>query len=254
MSRGFLTRDPLALLFLVAAAPLSALAGVTLGQPIAFPFLAAVPAALVFTDRVRRERLGSALWLMVAWAACLSVSVVFLTRYFPAEAERAILRAGPYRDEMFAWIQTGVGKEGTPRQFLPEHALHFGLFMVASALTAGVGGLLMGTVLLNYMAFYVGSLFAVDPGGEHTTRLVLMGWPIWAVARVIGFIAGGVAMASLTYSAIDRLRDRPTRWPGRSSHYLSLSLALIILDALLKALLAPHWRQALRQVFPGLAG
>lgn len=255
MSRpGFLSRDPLALLFLLASAALSAVAGVSMGQPVVFPFLATIPAALVFLDRVRRERFASALWLMVAWAFFLSVSVIVLTRFYPSAAEQAILRAGPYREEMFAWIQTGQGKEGSPARFLPEHALHYVLFMLVSGLTAGVGGLLMGTVLLNYMAFYVGSLFVADPGGAHTVRLILMGWPIWAIARVIGFIAGGVAMASLTFSVVDRLRDRPTRWPGRSSHYLSLSLALIILDALLKALLAPHWRLALRQILPGAGG
>jgi hypothetical protein len=179
---------------------------------------------------------------MVFWAACQSLSVILLVQAAPDSAAAAIFRGESYRDEMFRWIQTGVGKEGDWRLFLPQHALHYGIFLVLSALTAGAAGLTLGTVLLNYMSFYVGSLFLADTAGDHTLRLILMGWPIWSIARVIGFIAGAIAAADLTLAVIARLRDRPRRWPGRSSFYLSLSLSLVILDLLLKGLLAPHWR------------
>lgn len=246
--RGFLAREPLALLFLAAATGLTAFLGIQLGSPILLPFLMTLPMAILFLDRIRRERLAAALWLAVAWALFSSVAIILLTQWNPEAAERAILRGGPYRDEMFAWIRTGVGAEGNPREFLPQHALHYGVFLVLSALTAGVAGLLLGSVLLNYMSFYVGSLFLADAPGAHTMTLSLMGWPIWSIVRVVGFVAGGVAMAWLSRTIFERLRDRPATWPGRASHYLSLSVALVILDVLLKALLAPHWRATLASI------
>ncbi|HEX7880945.1 MAG TPA: hypothetical protein VF720_16150, partial [Candidatus Eisenbacteria bacterium] len=114
-----------------------------------------------------------------------------------------------------------------------------------SALTCGVAGLVLGAVLVHYMSFYVGSLFLNDAGANDGLRLSLMAWPIWSIIRVVGFIAGGVAMAWLFTTVIRRLKDKPARWPGPASHYLSLSLALVILDALLKALLAHHWQVTL---------
>ncbi len=240
-----LEKDATAGLFLALASVLSAGAGIASGQPAVLLLLSFPPAWLVFLDRVRAERRGSALGLMVFWAAAWSVSAIVFIQLFPEGAAAAILNGTAYRAEMFHWLETGRGSEGDWRLFLPQHALHYGAFLLVSALTAGAGGLLLGVILLGYMNYYVAALFLADPGGHHTLPLALMGWHVWAVVRVIGFIAGAVAMADLTLALVDRLKDRPGRWPGRSSHFLSLSLALVILDALLKALLAPYWRERL---------
>lgn len=246
--RGLIAREPAALAFLGVAAVLTTAAGILSGNPVVLLALNVVPAWLVFIDRMSRERRTSALWLMVAWAVIQSLCVILATRLAPEKAAAAILHGPAYRDEMFTWIRTGQGPEGNWRLFLPQHAIHYGVFLVVSALTAGLAGLVMGTALLNYMNFYVGELFRADAGGQFTTRLILMSWPVWSIARVVGFIAGAVAATELTLAAVARLRDRPSRWPGRSSYYLSLSLALVILDALVKALLAPTWRASLLEV------
>jgi len=243
----FLPRDRDAAIVLVLTAPLAVWLGIQVGQPVLMPILTALPAMLVFADRILADRLGAALGLTVIWATASSASVVLHTQWNPAGAEAAIWRGAAYREEMFTWIRTGIGPEGSPRLFLPQHALHYGVFMVLSALTAGLGGLILGALLLNYMSFYVGSLFLNDQGSDSSWTLALMGWPIWSIIRVLGFIAGGVAMAWLFRTAIRRLKDKPDRWPGPASHYFSLSLALVILDALLKALLAGHWQITLQK-------
>jgi len=242
-----LPRDREAAVVLVLSAPLLAWVGIRIGQPILMPVLTALPAILVFADRIQAGRLGAALGLMVLWAVASSTSVILNTQWDPVGAEAAIWQGAAYRDEMFTWIRSGIGREGSPRLFLPQHALHYGGFLVLSALTAGGAGLVMGAVLLNYMSFYVGSLFVNDVGSDSTWTLALMGWPIWSMVRVVGYIAGGVAMAWLFRTAIRRLKDEPGRWPGPASHFLSLSLALVILDVLLKALLASHWQLTLQK-------
>jgi hypothetical protein len=240
-----ISREPGAALFLALSAVLTTAIGIFLRQPLLLLILNAVPPYLIFIDRVRATRYSAALWLMVVWAFCQSVSVIVLTQALPDAAAAAIFRGASYRDEMFRWIQTGTGAEGEWRLFLPQHAAHYSVFLILSALTAGAAGLVFGTILLNYMSFYVASLFLADSGGEHTRQLVLMGFPIWAILRVIGFIAGAVAAADLSLVLLDQLRDKPRSWPGRTSYFLSLSVALVILDALLKGLLAPQWRLSL---------
>jgi hypothetical protein len=238
----------MAMLLLVLSAVLATGAGIASGQPWVLIALSVLPAWLIFLRRLKNERRASALWLMVVWATAWSVSAILFIQLFPEAAAGAILHGPEYRAEMFHWIETGQGSEGDWHLFLPRHALHYGLFLLASALTAGAGGLLLGVILLGYMNYYVAALFLADPAGGHTMGLALMGWHVWAVVRVIGFIAGAVAMADLTLAALARLRDRPGRWPGRSSYFLSLSLALVILDALLKALLASHWQMRLAEM------
>lgn len=243
-----LERDSGAAIFLLLAAIATTTVGVLSRQPLLLLALNVIPPYLVFLDRVRLERHSGALGLMVFWAFCQSTSVILLVQAAPEASAEAVFRGVSYREEMFRWIQTGIGREGDWRLFLPQHAIHYGSFLVLSALTAGAAGLTLGAALLNYMSFYVGSLFLADTEGAHTLRLVLMGWPIWSIVRVVGFIAGAVAAADLSFSIIGRLRDRPLGRPDRSSFYISLSLALVILDLLLKGLLAPHWRLMLAEV------
>lgn len=250
--RPFLPRDLDALAYLVGCAWLGTAIGLLSGSRILLLALTAVPPYLLFLDRMRAGRRPAALWLMVAWAASQAVAVVVLTQWQPDGATRAVVNGPNYREAMFHWIRTGEGAEGNWRRFLPEHALHYGVFLVLSALTAGAGGILLGTLLLNYMSFYVAGLFLADRAGAHTLTLSLMGWPIWSMIRVVGFIAGAVAAADLTLTLLRRGRGHRlaggVEWPAASASMLSLSVALVILDALIKALLAPSWRLALLPV------
>ncbi|HEX7879752.1 MAG TPA: hypothetical protein VF720_10100, partial [Candidatus Eisenbacteria bacterium] len=125
----FFPRDMAALAFLLVAAPAAVWLGIRIGQPGLFPVLTALPAILVFLDRINAGRLSSALGLMVAWSTALSVAVILNTRWNPAGTETVIWNGATYRDEMLAWVRTGVGAEGSPRLFLPQHALHYGVFL-----------------------------------------------------------------------------------------------------------------------------
>lgn len=244
-SPNFLPRDTDAFGYLVLCAGLGSLLGVLSGQPAVLLALTAIPPYLIFLARMRAGRRGAALGLMVAWAALQSLAIIALSQWQPEKAGLAVFHGPAYRATLFDWIRTGEGSEGDWRLFLPEHARHYAFFLLASTLTAGAAGILFGTVLLNYMSYYVAGLFLADAMGAHTLKLALMGWPIWSILRVVGFIAGAVAATDLTLAVLRRGRGRPLPWPGASANVLSLSLALVILDALVKALLAPAWRLAL---------
>jgi hypothetical protein len=110
--KAFLAQDAGAALFLVASTIGAAAAGIASGQPLLLLVLSVVFPYLIFFDRVRAERHGSAFGLMVLWAFLQTVSVVLLAQAMPDEAASAIFRGTTYRDEMFRWIQTGEGREG----------------------------------------------------------------------------------------------------------------------------------------------
>ena len=226
----------------LAAAPLAANGlGFALGLAWLLPVLGAGVAFPVFLDRVRAGRFTGAFGWMLFWVVFQSAAVIALMTAFPERAAHAVHRGPEYAAEMLHWVRTGVGAEGSPRLFLPVHAAHFAAFCALTALTAGAAGLVLGTWLLNYMNYYVVTLTleSADP-----LTAALMGWHPWAVLRVVGYIATATALAAVTVRRVRRRRG------GRDPHALPLGLlatgfVLVVIDAIVKALLAPAWREGL---------
>jgi hypothetical protein len=154
-----------------------------------------------------------------------------------------IVHGPEYRDEMFAWIRTGAGTEGSPRLFIPQHALHLAAFVVLSLVTASALSITMGAVLMNYMDFYVASLARA---GAPLWAVVLLGWQPWAMARVAAFSMLGVVLAPPLL--------RRLGWIGPSAPasrpIVIAAVSLLLADVALKAVLAPTWGLWLRSVLP----
>ncbi len=174
------------------------------------------------------------------WVFVSSVLVILLTRIDPARMGRLILHGIRYRDETFRWILTGEGAEGNPRLFIPAHLRHFVIFSIATLLTGGLCGLAFGSILFNYMNFYVGSLsLKIDP----PLRAYLFGWPIWSLFRVVGFVLGGIALAHPLLSLLFRFKPN---WRSVGK-WLAAGILLGGVDILLKWTLAPFWRELLHR-------
>lgn len=196
---------------------------------------------------LNRER-AKALGHMLLWALITAVATIVITVLWPEKAQEAIVRGVEYKDEMFHWINTGVGAESTPSQFIPQHVLHYAVFLAISFITLGWGGLLMGSVLLNYMNFYVGALIV---GAAHPEMAAAFGWPPYAVLRVVGYICGAVALADVFVSVIMR---RNVWERAVTRRFMGWSVALFLLDMAVKAFLAPHWRTILQNAAGGTLG
>lgn len=188
---------------------------------------------------LRRGAVALAAVHMLFWSLLVSVLTIEATIHFPGASEAAILRGAAYREEMFTWIRTGVGAEGTPRQFLPQHLLHYALTLALSLLTAGLAGLVLGAVLLNYMNYYVGCLVAE---GARPLLGSIFGWPIWAEIRVAAFVLGAIAAADFGLARV--MRRAPWR-PEGTRRLMLWSVAFFLADLLIKALLAHPWRRIL---------
>jgi hypothetical protein len=192
-----------------------------------------------FVQRVKeRDYLGA--WrLGILWAVLLSAGVILLVFLFPEGAARGIVHGEAYRQEMFGWIATGVGKENDWHRFLPEHLLHLAVFLVLCWVSGGYVGLVLGAILTAYMSYFVGS-FAAASG--HPFLGSLAAWVPWSVVRVCAFVLFGAVFA------------RPLlvrrAWPFERQEFrlMALAAAGILTDIVMKILIARPYGLFLRQM------
>lgn len=209
------------------------------------PALQATVAYPFFYCGLRSGLRGRVVGWMCVWAVVVAVGVVALSARDPERAETVILRGETYRAEMETWLRTGVGKEGDPARFLPEHFLHVGALVAVSVPTGGFGGLLLGAVLLNYMSYYVGSLTAE---AVHPLLVVVVAWPPWAWLRVCGFVLLAV---DLVPRWSGRLGIVPFRVPP-DRRLLIGALGCLVADVVWKAWAAGIWRLWIVRAWLGL--
>jgi hypothetical protein len=220
----------------------SSLAGFALNLPWLLPLLNTLPAYAVLTFTLRRGRRGAAIGWMVWWAFCLALSGVALSIHWHGRAEEVILNGAGYRDEMLSWLATGTGRESSPLQFVPQHLLHAAIFCLLSLITASALSIVMGAALMNYMSFYVGDLILRCAGSPSQTLAIALAWNPWSMVRVVSFIILGVVLAEPLLSRL------PGQWPSASGRgrWLLVGAAGLLVDMLLKTILAPLWPGLLR--------
>jgi hypothetical protein len=221
----------------VLATVLSYPLGLLLGGGIVLPVLNTAAAYAAMVVLLRRGERRQAVGLMLAWAVTLAVCATVTFASWPSDPGPLVINGPAYRAEMFHWIRTGEGREGRLAGFLPQHVLHLAGFVVASLVTASAVSMVAGAALMNYMGFYVASLYRAGAGAGTT---LLLGWQPWAICRVAAFVVLGVVLAEPLLS-----RVRPYRYEGLGAArpYLIAAAAGIAADWILKALLAPYWRQ-----------
>jgi hypothetical protein len=216
--------------------------GLVLGSRWLLPVLNTAPAWCVMARRLRRGERGGAVRAVLAWAAVLAVAGTVTFALWPASPDDLVLNGPAYRSEMFHWIRTGEGREGSPRLFLPQHVLHLAAFVVLSLATASTLSILMGAVLMNFMAFYVASLCRA---GVPALSVLLLGWQPWAICRVAAFCTLGAILAEPLLSRI-----APYSRSGTVRPFIAGAAVGILADWTLKALLAPTWGEWLRTMLP----
>jgi len=205
----------------------------------ALPLLAPLTVYFPFLQRVReRDYLGA--WsLGLAWALLLSLGVILLVFWLPDVARSGILHGEAYRQQMFGWVATGEAPENDWRQFLPQHLLHLGVFLLLTWATAGYLGLALGAGLVGYMSYFVGS-YAVATG--HPFLGSMAAWVPWSVVRVCAFVLLG------TLFARPLLVRRVWPFGGREHRLMALAFAGILADIVIKTLAAPAYGLFLRQM------
>jgi len=216
-------------------------------HPVLLPLVMTVAIYPLYYKDLRDDRVWRAFWHVLAWSLASTVTVIFLTVYTRAGVSSLILKGESYRREMYSWISTGVGEEGDLRLFLKPKITEIAVFSALSLASAGFLGLLLGSILLNYMNYYVGCLF-LDAAPGYTWVPALLGWPIYAILRVPGYIALGIV---LSRPLIRLKKGRKMDWK-RVESLAALALALILLDFILKATVANRFYQPILKKALGL--
>lgn len=229
-------------LAVVAVTILSYPIGLLIGSAYLLPILNAAPAYAAMFALLRRGQARHAVGLMLVWAVTLGVTATVTFALWPRAVDGTVVNGPEYRDEMFAWIHTGVGREGSPRLFLPQHLAHVTAFVVLSLVTGSALSIAMGAVLMNYMAFYVASL---GRAGAPAWAVLFLGWQPWALCRVAAFTVLGVVLAQPLVRRTVREAAPPSWRP-----WLLLAGIGLAADVILKAWLAPLWGGWLHGVLP----
>src|SRR5258706_1188318 len=142
---------------------------------------------------VVRGRRAQALLLVTGWAACLGIATTILCAADPwGSATTAVFHGSDYFQEMRGWIETGAGCESAPSCFIPAHLRHAAVFSALALATAGAAAIVMVAVLMNYMAYFVGSLAA---GAVTPIATAIVAWVPWSLVRIVSFIALAVVLA-----------------------------------------------------------
>lgn len=226
-------------LCIVAGTAVSYLLAVWIGMPALVPALNTLPAFPFLLLALRDNRTTVALVRMLLWALVLAVCSTGFAYLDPVRTEAVFINAGPYRQEMLEWILTGEGRESSPAQFIPQHVAHAALFCGLALFSGGVLAMPMGALLMNYMGHYVGWLASVS---AEPTRTMLLGWHPWAVLRVASFVTLGVVLAGPVLSRVAGFRYRL----ADHRRLVAGALAGLVIDVLLKGMLAPTWSRLLR--------
>ncbi|HSE42540.1 MAG TPA: hypothetical protein VLH08_17365 [Acidobacteriota bacterium] len=236
-----LVHSPAIFLYLFLGTAISIAIGFWSHNQYLMPLLNVLVPYPVMYKLLAEEKRKRAFATMLFWALCTGVLTTWAVVHFYDQATAAIFHGAAYKQEMFHWIRTGEGAEGNPARFVPQHLIHFVIFCVLSAVSAGFLSLLMGAFLMNYMSYYVGSLIA---NSSDPFLASMMGWHPWSAVRVASFVLLGVMIAEPTICKIVK-RDynyseiRPYFWAAITG---------IALDVVMKALLAPWWGLTLRKI------
>lgn len=214
--------------------------GLLIAVPFVLPALNTLPAYLTMVALLQQGERRAAVVAMLAWAAALAVGGTVTFALWPRPVDGLVLNGPAYRDEMFTWILTGFGREGRPSLFLPQHLGHLAGFVALSLATASALSIALGAVLMNFMAFYVASLWRAGVPGW---AVLLLGWQPWAVCRVAAFCTLGVVLSE---PLLARVRGYAYGGLRSAKPYLLWAAAGILADWILKTALAPAWGLWLR--------
>ena len=212
------------------------------GKPALVPILNTAASFPFMVAALRAGNTRLAIVRMLLWAATLAVCATVLSYYRPLPTNRLFLRGADYRNEMFAWVQTGRGAESTPSVFIPAQARDAAIFSAAALATGGAVAMTMGAVLMNQMGHYVGALAAWSARPALT---MILGWHPWAVIRIISFVVAGVVLAIPGLAFVGRFS---ADWRREMRIYLPWAALGLVLDVVLKAFLAPAWQRLLLRV------
>ncbi len=201
------------------------------------PFIQGAAGGVAFATAWMAHGAGFAALAVAGWAAGTTWGSVLWFARRPEEADRIVLRAAPYREEMLAWLRTGRGPEAAPLRTAGRHVAELALYLILAVLSGNLLSLVLGAVLLNSMNAYVARL---QNAARRPWTVRLMAWNAWSVVRVAGYVLLGTAAAQPAFAWWGRPAE-----PELVSALAWTGLALAAADLILKLTLSRPWGRRL---------
>jgi hypothetical protein len=208
---------------------------VLLRHRIFLPLLCSIPACAGYLLALRSSTF-SAFSVVIIWTLIQSFLVIYSAKRKPDSMKNLIVRSEAYTRSMFDWIETGQLPEGKMPQVIQSHLQQTILYCFLAFITANLGSIVLGCVLLNYMNFYVSQLSARS---RNSGIAILLGWNFWSVIRVLSYLWLGVILGIPLASYLVNVAQ-PFQWV-----WLVPGFAGVILDLFLKIYLSNWWRKKL---------
>jgi len=215
-----------------------------IGWKYLLPFATALPASIILYMHMKKKQPFAAVVDMLLYVFWLTVVSIIWMYFLYDRAGEIVIHGKDYVAEMKPWLEGEASKEGTPSLFIKEHMLHMAIVAAASLISAGFLALLFGTILVNYMNFYVVSLMRMS---SKPLLVAVIGWHPWSVLRVIAFIILGCAFAWPLAVKIGKGNGIDKR---KFIIMIIIAIILEIGDLLLKTYIGPSWRDLIaRNIF-----
>ena len=200
--------------------------GWLIGVPWLVPFLNAAWRVVDDGARAPRGPTRRAITVMLVWAATMAVVATAMAAFgWSRTRDGGDLFLRPtYRDEMIAWVRTGVGAESLPSVFVPRHLAY------AARILRRVGRHRRRAVDADGRGADEsdGRICRRDGRGERAARRrrSILGWHPWAVVRIVGFVIIGVVLSGVVLSRVMRfpIRLRAER------RWLVIGARLLVVD------------------------
>ncbi len=204
------------------------------------PILQPLPLLPLFYRTIRDNEWNETLYYVFEWILVSVLTVAALATLFPLRTADTVWNSEPFRREIVAWLVTGETGPGNVHVFPLLYLRTAGVFLGTALVSGGLLALPIGALLLNTMSYCYGSLIA---NADRPLIVLLFGWPVWSLFRVLGFCLCGIALSGLMPAWIRRRQIEKKK----TIAFLGSGLGLLAADVLLQWGFAPAWQEVLQR-------
>lgn len=213
--------------------------GLIMGNRYVLPLLNGLVLIPFMMKELKSGRRNNAFLFVAIWGLCLIVAISIVTIFSADLSGSTVIGGISYEKDMTQNIISGQNsKHLSPSIFIYNQYKLLIVYLLVAFVSAGILSSFYAAYLLNFMGYYIGTLFLKSDGNMLAWS---MGFHPWSIFRAIAFILIGVIVAEISLSIFMR---RPASFKGTGKFWL-LSFVALSLDVLSKTYFGPGWYKIL---------
>lgn len=219
---------------------LSVVVGLLMGNKYILPLLNGVVLYPYLLHYLKNDQRRQAIYTVTIWGLTLIVFISMFTIYNTEISKNVIIESEKYEREMVQNIvNPKTSNSLNPLVFIISQNRLLIIYLILALLSAGMLSAFYGAYLLNFMGYYIGTLFVKSSNVIAWS----MGFHPWSVFRAIAFILLGILSSEIGFSFYTRKQLR-VRGSGK---LLIISFISILLDILSKTYFGVFWYETMKK-------